>query len=138
MECPECGTEIGNASACGCGWRKIEPKGPSRSGLVDPELGYIRCEWTANGERCRYPGSLTTNTRAGGPWYCGPHFRCKDPIAGLDILEASRDYVPETEEEIMEARRARALQWCKERGLNTVAEMRAYVRSVAQGIGRKK
>ena len=56
------------------------------------DLGYQQCEWESAGERCRYPGSMSTNTHEGGPYFCREHFACKDPMWGATVVEASRDY----------------------------------------------
>lgn len=55
-------------------------------GFDDPEYGW--CAWRS-GERCRYPGTSTLNTRGGGPWYCAGHLQCNDAIAGAQMVEAS-------------------------------------------------
>lgn len=74
----------------------------------DPQLGYIRCEWSAAGERCRFPGSISSSTRAGGPWFCSAHFRCRDPITGADIVEESRHYRQPSEQDKLAAQNKRA------------------------------
>lgn len=62
-------------------------------------LGYQQCEWES-GERCKYPGSMSTNTHAGGPYYCRLHFGCESAQLGAIIVEASRDYHHPTPEDI--------------------------------------
>ena len=66
-------------------------------------LGYQQCEWLAGTERCHYPGSMSTNTGSGGPYFCRLHFACSDPIYGADVVAASRDYKHPTEAESMAA-----------------------------------
>jgi hypothetical protein len=41
-------------------------------------------------ERCRYPGSMSHDTRGNGPWYCRHHFFCGDQSDGGRIVAESR------------------------------------------------
>ena len=90
-ECPKCHTEIGKSSYCGCGWKKKSWKGGADE-YRDPFP--LQCSWLSRGERCNYPGAHSHNTTGGGPWYCGAHDTCKNPVLGSDIVEASRKYRP--------------------------------------------
>lgn len=89
-ECPLCHTEIGKSNYCGCGWKKKSWRGSEKKSDPFP----LQCSWLANSERCNYPGAHSHNTTGGGPWYCGVHDTCKDPILGAQIVEASRKYRP--------------------------------------------
>jgi len=62
-------------------------------------LGYSQCEWVADGERCRYPGSISRHVNGHGPWYCGAHDRCGSGPLGAQIVEASFGYRHATMEE---------------------------------------
>lgn len=90
-ECPLCHREIGKSGYCGCGWKKRSWKGRDE-GSSDPFP--LQCSWVTNGERCNYPGAHSHNTSGGGPWYCGAHDSCTNPVLGADIVEASRKYSP--------------------------------------------
>lgn len=53
------------------------------------------CEYVADGLRCRYPGSQSSSTVGGGPWYCRWHFdalRAGDAAYGQIIVDESQDY----------------------------------------------
>jgi len=65
----------------------------------DRPLGYSQCEWVADGERCRYPGSISRHTNGHGPWYCGAHDRCGGGALGAQIVTASLGYRHPTLEE---------------------------------------
>lgn len=52
------------------------------------------CQWTFYGLRCRFPGSLSTSTIGGGPWFCKYHVRTEDLETGKDIAEKSQQWVP--------------------------------------------
>jgi hypothetical protein len=58
----------------------------------DRPLGYSQCEWLSDGERCRYPGSISRHTNGHGPWYCSAHDLCLTGMDGAQIVEASRNY----------------------------------------------
>lgn len=88
-ECPKCHSEVGKASYCGCGWKK---KAWKEEDHTDPFP--MQCAWFANGERCKFPGAISHNTTGHGPWYCGSHDTCKNPMVGLDIIENSHKYQP--------------------------------------------
>lgn len=87
--CPECGESLGqDARKCACGWA---PKAVGKAYAEPADLNRFRCEWEANGERCHNPGTSTTNTLGGGPWFCSPHFGCSSGALGQAIVEESRD-----------------------------------------------
>ena len=90
-ECPKCDAEIGKSSYCGCGWKKKSWK-VGADEYRDPFP--LQCSWMAGGERCNYPGAHSHNTTGGGPWYCGAHDNCGNPLLGAEIVEASRKYRP--------------------------------------------
>jgi len=58
----------------------------------DRPLGYCQCDWEADGERCRYPGSISRHTNGHGPWYCAAHDVCGTGAVGAQIVEASMSY----------------------------------------------
>jgi hypothetical protein len=103
--CPDCGDDIKpRARKCSCGW--IVPTAAAKAGnhqtppSIDVEYGW--CAWRSGGERCRHPGTVAHSTLGGGPWYCGEHFTCRDPIVGGQIVDESiaargqrPDYSPE-------------------------------------------
>ena len=99
--------------------------------------GYQQCDWDSAGRRCRYPGSISTNTGAGGPYFCRLHFGCADPIFGAQIVEASQDYQHPTEAERMAERQKEADAFCKKMGLETVEQKRAYVRGMFKNIAKR-
>lgn len=156
MRCPECGRDAGRSKRCPCGWEASRPR-PREEGEVvvisdgtkhyvgvlrDETLGYIRCSWFAGGERCRFPGTMSTNVKGGGPWFCSAHHRCSDPIAGADVVEASRGYHHPGVHEADIAHGERAAARCRALGLRTVAEKRAWLREnvrrfVAAAVARE-
>lgn len=109
-DCPKCHSEIGNSTRCGCGWRKqsMRERFMAHEKANPFPLGYQQCEWDSGGVRCKYPGSLTTNTHEGGPYYCRHHFGCDDPIFAADVVEASQDYRRETDAEVVARMNAEA------------------------------
>jgi hypothetical protein len=134
MECPKCGAEIGKSTYCGCGW--------SRAGNAhansDRLLGYQQCDWNSDGERCRYPGSISPHPGKGGPWYCRMHFGCEDMSFGAEVVIASRDYKHESNEEKRNKNMAEAEAFCLAQGLKTVADKRAWLKKTLGNLGRKR
>lgn len=113
--CPKCHVSIAaDATSCDCGWVKARPP---ESPNARP-LGYRQCEWTSDHQRCRYPGSMSSNTHEGGPWYCSLHFACESAAYGASIVEASRDYQHPTPAELDAAHRAEVSARLKARGLD--------------------
>jgi hypothetical protein len=143
MECPKCHIELADsATYCGCGWNLSAARKENRSRSIpetapDPVLGYIRCEWRANNTQCRYPGSITSNVGIGGPWYCGAHYRCHDPIMEADIVEASQDYRHPTRAVLEAEHQARCDAKCAALNLKTVEERRAWVWEQAHKLAAK-
>jgi hypothetical protein len=80
-------------------------------------LGYQQCEWMAGEVRCRYPGSISTNTHEGGPYYCRLHFGCDDGSWGATVVEASKDYTHPTQAEINAEHVKRAKSFMAQHGL---------------------
>jgi hypothetical protein len=108
-------------------------------------LGYQQCEWMAGDERCRYPGTMSTNTHEGGPYYCRLHFGCDDGMWGATVVTASRDYVHPTPADINAAHAARANAYAAEQGLNRhpdesrqmwIRRVMVWVKSKQKGIGK--
>jgi len=71
--------------------------------IDDRPLGYSQCEWIADGQRCRYPGSSSSNTKGHGPWYCTAHAGSlllhDGPVVAAQIVERSMNYRHLTMEE---------------------------------------
>jgi hypothetical protein len=131
MNCPDCSTWLAkNATSCRCGWESA-PKGKFHP------LGYPQCAWEADGMRCKFPGSMTSSTQADDSckWFCSAHFNCLDPRAGGAVVQASQDYrhVPKDVRQL----NVDAARFCRENGLNTVDEMRAFCLARMPKIGRK-
>lgn len=59
-------------------------------------LGYQQCDWQADDNRCRYPGSISNHTNGSGHWYCTAHDRAHTDGAGpriaAQIVAASLNY----------------------------------------------
>lgn len=109
--CPACDTPLRRgARSCSCGWMA---QGVSKQS----PLGYSQCDWEADGLRCRYPGSMSTNLACTGPWYCQPHYSCRDPLFGAQIVQASMDYKHPTEDEIVAETRRRQHAYCASIGM---------------------
>ena len=93
--CPECRQTLSkNAADCFCGWKS-------------PQVNVVRkrdnrCEYVIGNRRCPLVGGISTSTHAGGPWYCGGHWRAlSDPKLGEAVLrDAEENY-----EQILEARK---------------------------------
>jgi hypothetical protein len=119
--CPECSTHIGVK-------RKSAPGS-------HPEHD-TRCAWNINGDRCRYPGTISGSTNGGGPWYCSEHFSVSDVRTGAALVGESVRYLTQTREERAAADLARlnaeAAQYCADHGLDTVAKMREFARTAFQ------
>lgn len=94
---------------------------------VDPSLRYIRCEWVSDYERCRYPGTLSPNTRGGGPWFCRGHFGCDDPVLGAQIVSQSNNYARPTYQNRISQIAHRAEIRCRELGLVTLEQKRKWL-----------
>lgn len=114
MKCYECQGELNAAGVCiecGAGSHKPLEKKPGFP------LGYQQCEWLSGQARCKYPGSISTNTREGGPYYCRLHFGCESGHFGSQIVEASRDYQHPTAEEVSAKHTLEAKERLKDKGL---------------------
>ncbi len=95
MKCRTCQAELVKGVCPECGeYKKAQDK---PAGFP---LGYQQCEWLSGQDRCRYPGSISTNTHEGGPYYCRLHFGCESGHFGAQIVEASQDYRHPTEDEL--------------------------------------
>lgn len=103
-------------------------------------LGYRQCEWISDNRRCLYPGSISTNTHEGGPWYCGLHFQCDSASFGATVVDASRDYRHPTPEEMEAEHLERAKASLKARGLDRRPDetVRQWVHRTARTIGEPK
>lgn len=112
MKCPKCRRYIedGSESHMVCGWN-VSQREPEK-------LSYRPCEWLSDGRQCMYPGTMSTNTHEGGPWYCHHHFACDSAAFGSAVVEASRDYRHPTPEEIEAERMVEVRENLKARGLD--------------------
>jgi hypothetical protein len=86
--------------------------------------------------RCRYPGTMTSSTQAdpSTSWFCSAHFNCMDGRAGAAVVQASQGYKHGQDFRQMNIDAARH---CREQGLTTVDEMRAFCKVRIPKIGRK-
>src|SRR5438105_7962844 len=60
---------------------------------VDGEQRY-RCEWRADGDQCRYLGTISGGTRGEGPWYCSGHALTHDQALGAALVRRSIADIP--------------------------------------------
>lgn len=95
---------------------------------------YPPCSWSVDGEPCRYPGTMTKSTLAepDTQWFCSKHFDCEDPVAGADIVAASRDYVHRPAGQSVAELQAEAAQYCKDNGIESLSQMRRFVHQKAR------
>jgi len=128
--CPDCGTHAQRSRSA------VERSAPMES-----------CAWVSD-RRCNYPATMSSTTLGEGPWYCQFHFECSDPIAGADIVAASRDYTPPPTVQgrrnpLVEAVASRILAqanteakaYCQDLGLTTVTQMRAHIAKTLPKVG---
>jgi hypothetical protein len=128
MNCPECDTWLSaNKTSCRCGW-EAAPKSKSHP------LGYPQCSWEAE-SRCKYPGTLTTQSGEGAKWFCSAHFDCHDPVLGASIVKRSLDYRHLAYD--IRPLNQEAHRYCRQNGLDTVDQMRAFCKARIPKIGRK-
>lgn len=117
--CPECGTHY-------------QPRQQRATSAPQPHpLGYPQCDWRSSGERCSYPGTMSTNQKGEPPFFCSAHFDCSDPILGADIVERSRSYQHANQRdnrpEIPAAFRKLSVEQC-----------RSMIKSMAREIGKRE
>lgn len=136
-QCASCGTRYSTSkSACPeCGVYGEKSEAPVNT------LGYPQCEWESSGERCRYPGSMSSNI-GGGSWYCRLHYDCKSSSEGAQFVAASRDYRHPTRDELVreateEARKATGGQRLKHvpRSIGAVDKLAWAKQIIAKGQG---
>jgi hypothetical protein len=53
------------------------------------DADYLRCHWISSGDRCRYAGGISGDTKGSPSWYCRGHFGCDDASHGARIVEES-------------------------------------------------
>jgi hypothetical protein len=89
-ECPNCHAEHRlHIKQCGCGY----VWGASTEHKAQPvDLMHGCCEYTLDGKRCHYPGTL--GSIGGGKVFCREHFGEIDPIKGARVLARSHEDVP--------------------------------------------
>jgi hypothetical protein len=119
MNCPECDSWV-KGKTCRCGWTSA-PKGHP--------LGYPQCEWESAG-RCRYPGTLSS----GSKFFCHAHFNCSDAALGASIVQKSLEYrhLPRD----MRPINIEAARYCRQHGLETIGQMRAFCKARIPKIGK--
>ena len=74
--------------------RKRDSAVPGKVEQIDP----TRCAYEANGERCRYPGTMSPVNWNGegphpGPWYCRHHWEVDSPMFGAEVVADSASYI---------------------------------------------
>lgn len=120
-----------------------------------PDVDSKRCAYRVNGERCNYPGTISSIVHTGtepnhpGPWYCRWHFECESPAFGEQIVVESRNYRPldargyrhpdveRVAASVMHDAQESAAAWCERRGLTTVDRQRAYVKLITADLAAK-
>lgn len=108
-----------------------------------------QCAFEANGERCRYPGTMSTTTLGEGPYFCRWHFQCESAVMGMAIIEDSRRYRPldirgyrhqdadRAAAASLAASQAGAEAYCAKHKLTTVPQMREHIRHLIETVGRR-
>ena len=131
-KCPDCEMVLNEgAHACGCGWREEGYK------AVGYPLGYRQCDWRSNNLRCKYPGTISRGVQGDQPWYCSLHYECEGGLFGDQIVTASQEYRHWTAVEREDALQAEAVKFCADMGLETVTDMRQYVRKITSEIAKR-
>jgi hypothetical protein len=130
MECADCGAPLSpKATRCRCGWTS-----ESKAQKSHP-LGYPQCAWEGDGSRCKYPGSMSSSGGEGAKYFCGSHFTCNDPSLGASIVRESMGYKHESRD--IRQLNIEAARFCREKGLESVDQMRAFCKVTMPKIGRK-
>lgn len=96
-----------------------------------PPVSYPPCTWSTDGERCRFPGTMTSSA-VGGPdtqWFCSLHFGLIDLERGAQFVRASRDYVHRPAGKTPEDLQLEAIDYCQAQGLLSVDDMRKFIRA---------
>lgn len=95
--CPQCGADLegGKRSCANCGWtlRAWRAELAKQQAAHDPQR--YQCAATADGLRCRYPGSVNRGTTGGGDWYCRWHIDCASSVDAVRLVHQSQAYQPE-------------------------------------------
>jgi hypothetical protein len=78
---------------------------------------------------------MSSGTNGDGQFFCSAHFGCMDGRAGASIVQASRDYQHAAKD--VRQLNIEAARFCRENGLKTVDEMRAFCLARMPKIGRK-
>lgn len=86
------------------------------------------CEFSYMGEKCGKVGIVSPGTLGSGPWYCREHAWVS--IGGQD---RKPDQLPDTSVKTLQAN---ARESCGRKGLDTVAQMRAWFRNEMPNIGK--
>lgn len=90
--CPECGDDLNpRARKCSCGWLVPASARAGSSGSTASDARYGWCSWESNGQRCRYPGTVTRSTLGSDRWYCVGHATADDPVIAGRMVDESID-----------------------------------------------
>jgi hypothetical protein len=90
---------------------------------------------------------LSADTLGGGPWYCRWHWQCESGVIGERIVIESRNYRPQISsyrnhdaeavfQQTLRDANESAAAYCRERGITTARQARAYV--LANRVGKAK
>lgn len=93
--CPECNQWLDmDTIDCDCGWHAVKTNTP----IVSDH----RCVYQDNGQRCPYPGTVSSSTHASAIWHCLEHHRnLNNREKCLEILmNAEKDFIAVMEERI--------------------------------------
>lgn len=144
MDCPKCGSEVGQSRSCGCGWKSRSQREMMRDRSQSTAAAYKPCEWETDGERCRFPASIDDK-------WCTEHYRCDDPIWGGHVVSASQDYRHMTPQErvAQDNRRliAEAKEYIEAQGLAKrdgedskayIARLRSHCRGLFSGVVKQQ
>jgi len=64
-------------------------------GFVSEATNTLQCAYRDGDNRgCRFPGSCSTNTLGGGPWFCFDHFREQNNAFADEVVSISREVGP--------------------------------------------
>lgn len=95
--CPQCGADLEavRRSCANCGWtlRAWRAELAKQQAAHDPQR--YQCAATADGLRCRYPGSVNRGTTGAGSWFCRWHIDCDNPSEATRLVRQSQAYQPE-------------------------------------------
>lgn len=103
-----------------------------------------QCDWETEGQRCRFPGSVSHSVTGGGPWYCAGHARSSDLRSAARIVRESMSWRSMSRDEADAMHAVQVEAWLEERGLARtndetrsayIARLRDFVRSTLAHLG---